>query len=419
MKLAFVFTGHGTQRWDMGRQLLKEEPLFRETIEECDKLARQHVEWSIMEELLADESDSRISSDHVEIAQTVFFAIQVALARLWRSWGIEPDSVLGYSMGEVAASHVAGIISLSDAIRVIITRSSLYCQALCDVDQCGEMAWVKLSQSEARRKLNGYKDKVWIAAHSSPVVTILSGDSVVLKNLIRSFRQEKIASGLLPVPGAGHTPQVEPLARELIGSLRGLQPQIASIPMVSTATGTAVVGTECDAEYWGRHLMEPILFADAMDSLLENGHDVFLEISAEPTLSSSIRHCLKHRGKKGTILASLRPGKEDAETLRESLNQLYKLGVAPVAKPITITESYENEFKMASHGGSVIHLERYIAKDILNSPEVNRNSDGERRSGQDRRKLKLPSNVIELKLGKERRTGQERRNVQERRIAVG
>jgi hypothetical protein len=87
MKLAFVFTGHGTHRWNMGRQLIEEEPLFRETIEECDNLARQYVDWSIKEELLSDESESRIAKGDIQATQTCFFAIQVALANLWQSWG--------------------------------------------------------------------------------------------------------------------------------------------------------------------------------------------------------------------------------------------------------------------------------------------------------------------------------------------
>ena len=188
MKVGFVFTGYGIQTFTSGRQLLEEEPLLRETIEECDRLARKHVPWSLLEELFADESPSRLYTNPVEIAQTVYFAIQVALARLWLSWEIEPDVIVGYSTGKVAASHVAGFLSLSEAVHFLVTRSSLHREALGQAVERGAVAWIKQPYNDAQRLIDEYKDQVWIVTHSRPVVTILSDDAMAIEKLIQSLK---------------------------------------------------------------------------------------------------------------------------------------------------------------------------------------------------------------------------------------
>ena len=142
-KLAFVFPGTGPEWWAMGRQLLQEEPTFLNKIQECDALFRKHVDWSLWDELTAEEHESRIKS--TQIAQPAIFALQVALATLWRSWGIEPDVAVGQSLGEVAAAHVAGVLSLQDAVQVIFHRSRLQATTAGQ----GKTLSVALSEQEA------------------------------------------------------------------------------------------------------------------------------------------------------------------------------------------------------------------------------------------------------------------------------
>lgn len=127
-KLVFVFSGQGPQWWAMGRELLEQEPVFRAVLEQCDALLGSHTSWSLLEELTADESQSRL--DETEIAQPALFAVQVALAHLWRSWGIEPNAVVGHSLGEVAAAHIAGALSLADAVQLICHRGRLMQRAI-------------------------------------------------------------------------------------------------------------------------------------------------------------------------------------------------------------------------------------------------------------------------------------------------
>src|SRR6185369_5125139 len=151
-QIAFVFSGHGSQWWGMAQRLLAEEPRFREVIERCDEPLRPFVAWSLVWELSAGEHESRVDANSdrssLEVAQVALFAFQVALAELWRSWGVQPAAVIGHSMGEVAAAHVAGTLSLADALRVIFHRSHLLQERLDDGSASGAMALVRLSRSE-------------------------------------------------------------------------------------------------------------------------------------------------------------------------------------------------------------------------------------------------------------------------------
>jgi acyl transferase domain-containing protein len=188
MKVGFVFTGHEIKRYSAGRRLLEEEPYLRETVEECDRLARQHVPWSLLEELATDEPPPQIYSGSAEIAQTFTFALQVALARLWHSWEIEPDVIVGYSMGKVAASHVAGFLSLPEAVHFLVTRSSLHREAMGQAIERGAVAWVKAPFNGVQQLIDEFKDQVWIATHNRPIVTMLSDDAMALDKLLKSLK---------------------------------------------------------------------------------------------------------------------------------------------------------------------------------------------------------------------------------------
>ena len=181
-KLVFVFSGQGSQWFGMGRTLLHEEPVFREVIERCDAgAAAAYGDWSLIAELAAtDAAESRLNE--VDVIQPALFAIQVALAALWRSWGIEPDAVVGHSMGEVAAAYVAGALSLEDAALIICTRSKLVKRTVGQ----GAMAAVELSIEDARRAIAGYEDRVSIAVSTSPTSTVLSGDPAALADDTRT-----------------------------------------------------------------------------------------------------------------------------------------------------------------------------------------------------------------------------------------
>src|SRR5208283_2869027 len=236
----------------MGRELLKTEPVFREAIERCDRAMRPYGDWSILKELEAAHA-SRSRLGEIDVLQPALFAIQVALAALWRSWGIEPHAVVGHSMGEVAAAHVAGALSLDDAVRVICTRSRLVKPTIGR----GAMAAVDLSIADAQRAIAGYEDRVSIAVSNGPTSTVLSGDPAALETIVTRLLSQNIFCRLIKVDFAAHSPQMEPIRADLERALEGLRPRAVSVPIYSTVTGQVADGLSFDPLYWSRNLREP------------------------------------------------------------------------------------------------------------------------------------------------------------------
>ncbi|MBW4632371.1 MAG: thioester reductase domain-containing protein [Iphinoe sp. HA4291-MV1] len=321
-KLAFVFSGMGPQWWAMGRQLLESEPIFREVIEQCDELLRQYADWSLLSELTASEETSRINS--TQIAQCSIFAVQIALAALWRDWGITPQAIVGHSVGEVAAAHVAGVLSLSDAVQVIFHRSRVQASAAGK----GKMLAVELSQEEAERVLAGleYQSCVSIAAVNSPSAITLAGDSAALSEIAKYLEQKQIFCRFLQVEVPYHSPFMEPLKADLAQSLQEIKPQKATIPLFSTVTSKLVEGSELDGIYWGLNMREPVLFAAAIAQLIQARFNTFVEISAHPVLANSISECLALAEISGTVLPTLRRKEPERATMLSSFGKLYTLG---------------------------------------------------------------------------------------------
>lgn len=319
-QLVFVFSGMGPQWWAMGRELLNSEPVFRKTIQQCDALLQKYTNWSLLEELTASEEQSRINE--TQIAQPAIFAVQVALNALWRSWGIVPDVIIGHSVGEVAAAHIAGVLNLEDAIQVIFHRSRVQAKAAGK----GKMLAVGLSSEEVASYLKGYEEKVSIAAINSPSSVTLAGDSKALEEISQSLQQKEIFSRFLRVEVPYHSPLTEPLKPELSSSLQAIKPQTATIPLFSTVTGQKVEGPELNGDYWANNMRNPVLFATAIARLIEAGYELFLELSAHPVLASSISECLAKAEKKGTVLPSLRRKELERAMMLGSFGKLYTLG---------------------------------------------------------------------------------------------
>jgi acyl transferase domain-containing protein len=341
-KLVFVFPGQGSQWFGMGRRLLEQEAVFREVIERCDQAMRPYGDWSLLAELTAtDAAQSRLNE--VDIIQPALFAMQVALAALWRSWGIEPQAVVGHSLGEVAAAYIAGALSFEDAIRVVCHRSRLFKRTIGQ----GAMAAVDLSIEEARRVLVGFEDRVSIAASNGPTSTVLSGDPTALAAILDQLQNRDIFCRMVKVDFASHSPQMEPLRADLLQALAGLQARAESVPIYSTVTGQVSHGLEFDAPYWARNMREPVLFSTAVQRLVEDGHDIFLEISPHPILLSAMQQGFHHFGQEAAVLPSLRHEEDERTVLLGSLGALYTLGY-----PVDWNLIYPT-------GGRCVHLPSY------------------------------------------------------------
>jgi acyl transferase domain-containing protein/acyl carrier protein len=319
-KIAFVFSGQGPQWWGMGRQLVEREPVFRASIKKCDELFSQHADWSLWEELMAKESQSKINETH--LTQPALFSIQVGLADLWRSWGIKPSAVIGHSIGEAAAAYVAGIYSLEDVVRVVYHRG----RWLHKMAGKGKMAVIGIPEGKAASLLKGRENKISLAAVNSPKSVTVSGDPDALEKMMEPLEQKEIFCRYLHVNYAFHSHQMDSVRKDLLDSLNGLQCQAGSIPFYSTVRGKSEHGDQMGADYWWDNVRNPVRFYKATEKLVQDGYTTFLELSPHPVLGANISECLSHLKRQGTVLPSLKHKEEERKVMVTSLGNLYSLG---------------------------------------------------------------------------------------------
>ncbi|HEY2502020.1 MAG TPA: SDR family NAD(P)-dependent oxidoreductase [Mycobacterium sp.] len=318
--VVFVFSGQGSQWYGMGQRLYGQEPAFRDALDMCDRAMRPHLDGSIVAELLADQNHSRLSD--IGVIQPAIFAVQVGLAALWRSWGVEPQAVVGHSLGEVAAAHVAGALSLQDAARVICGRARLLRRA----NGSGGMLAAELSHAEAQELIAGRQARVAVAASNSHRSIVLSGDPAVLTDLVTALAQRGRFCRWVDVDVASHSPQMDALRADLTDVLAGLRPAAATIPMYSTVTGDLLTDGALDDTYWVENLCSPVRFSAAIRRLLDLGHDAFLEVSPHPILLSAVREDAQDLGRACTLLQSMSRYDGRRGTLLASLGALYTRG---------------------------------------------------------------------------------------------
>ncbi|MGE3909404.1 MAG: type I polyketide synthase [Chloroflexota bacterium] len=323
-RVVFVFSGQGSQWPGMARQLVAEEPVFRAALEHCDQAMRAFVSWSLVERVCADPVEDCI--EEIDVVQPTLFGIQVALAALWQSWGIEPAAVVGHSMGEVAAAHVAGALSLDDAARIICRRSQL----LRRVRGQGAMAVVGLSAERARAALTGYEDCLSIAVSNSARSTVVSGDPAALERVLDELRRCNVFCRPIKVDVASHSPQMDALCPDLATALRDIRPRPAAVPIYSTVNGDTIVGQDAvqalSAAYWVRNLRQPVRFADAVNRLIRDGLTAFVELSPHPILLASIGEVLADCDTPGCTVPSMRRDVGEREAMLTSLGTLYTTG---------------------------------------------------------------------------------------------
>ncbi|MDC3954534.1 type I polyketide synthase [Polyangium jinanense] len=340
-KVVFVFPGQGSQWLGMGRQLLAEEPAFRAALEAASEAIAREAGFSVLAELAADEAHSRLAE--IDVVQPVLFAIEVALAALWRSFRIQPDCVVGHSMGEVAAAHVAGMLGLEDAAKVICRRSRL----LRRIRGKGAMALVELTMAEAEQAIVGREDRLGVAVSNGPRSTVLSGDPAALEEVLASLEARGVFCRRVKVDVASHSPQVEPLLAELVATLGDVRPSPGALAMRSTVTGEALRGDELVASYWSDNLRRPVRFSSVTDALLKEGHHLFVEMSPHPILLPSIEENLKEAKIDGAAIASLRRHADERRSMLEALGSLYVRGCGVAWG------------KLSPDGGSIVTLPAY------------------------------------------------------------
>ncbi|MFG2637681.1 acyltransferase domain-containing protein [Streptomyces sp. NPDC048362] len=268
------------------RTCCAEEPVFRAALDRVDDALRPHLGWSVREEMaLADP----VRIEATEIAQPLLFALQIGLVELLKARGIRPAAVLGHSVGEIAAAHVAGALDLPAAARVVAERS----RAQAVTRGRGRMAAVGLSAEEAAKELAPYAGTLEIAAVNGDQDVTICGPEEQLRALGADLEVRAVFFRMLELDYAFHSQAMDPVRDGLLQSLEGLRPDSAALPFVSTVTGAVCPGEELEAPYWWRNIREPVLFGPALRTLLDDGYDIFVDIGPHPVLRPYLRKATK------------------------------------------------------------------------------------------------------------------------------
>jgi acyl transferase domain-containing protein/NADPH:quinone reductase-like Zn-dependent oxidoreductase/NAD(P)-dependent dehydrogenase (short-subunit alcohol dehydrogenase family)/acyl carrier protein len=318
-EIVFMFTGQGAQYPGMAQRLFERHPEFRQALEACDRVLAPLLPKPLLTVMFGDGDDAALLND-TAYTQPALFAVEFALAQLWRSWGVEPTAVMGHSVGEYVAACLAGVFSLEDGLRLIAERGRL----MSTLPRDGGMAAVFADEARVRAALAGREREVSIAAVNGPQSTVISGRTPVIDALLQQFVAEGIDAQRLNVSHAFHSPLMEPILDRFEAVAASVKLSPPRIGVVSNLTGRLAGDEMCSPAYWRTHLREAVRFADSIATMQREGYRVFVEVGPTPTLLGMARRCEGASG--SSWIGSLRKDRDDAEAMLESLGQLHVLG---------------------------------------------------------------------------------------------
>ena len=320
--LVFMFPGQGAQRVNMGRELYQTEPAFRAEVDQCAEILKPEMGFDLRHALFPpDDKHAEAAAQLIQtsITQPALFVVEYALARLWMSWGMRPNAMIGHSIGEYVAACLAGVFTLADALKLVAARGRLMQQ-----QPPGAMLAVHLAEAEAQALLN---DQLSLATINAPRRCVISGPKEAIDELQRVLKQREIPCTVLQTSHAFHSSMMDSILDPFTKLVEALELRAPQIPFISNVSGTWIKDEEAvDPGYWARHLRQAVRFSEGIAQLSKSAERLFIEVGPGHTLSSLVKQ-QAGAGQASGAVPSLEVESADRQSLLFALGRVWSLGI--------------------------------------------------------------------------------------------